>query len=89
MTKGGEGMEKITEEIMKNGERIRINHKGMSLGLDAAMEFFPILQEWIASKKKFRVTLDYDPEWTALIQFRLLSKDEAEEMDRLNPNHAK
>ncbi len=81
-------MEKLTDEIMQKGESLRINHRGMSLGLDAAMGFLHLLRQWIQTDKKFRVTLDYDPEWAALINFRLLDEKEAAEMDSLNPTQA-
>ena len=71
-------MEKLTEML-------RINHKGMDLGLVATVEFLNNFQRWIQSKKKFRVTLDYDPEWAAIVRFRLLDENEAAEMDKLNP----
>ncbi len=46
------------------------------MGLDAAVEFLKALQRWIEKNKKFRVTFDYDPEWAAIIHFRLLDENE-------------
>lgn len=75
----------LTEEIMQKGESFRINHRGLSMGLEATVEFLILLQRWIGTNKKFRVTLDYDPEWAAMIHFRLLDETESAEMDKLNP----
>ena len=72
-------------EERETGERLRINHRGMNMGMDAAVEFMNLFQKWIQTNKKFRVTLEYDPEWTAMIHFRLLNEKESAEMDRLNP----
>lgn len=72
-------------DTVEQEETLRINHRGLSLGMDAAMEFMERFQRWIQTEKKFRVTLDYDPEWTALICFRVLDENESAEMDSLNP----
>ena len=72
-------------EERETGERLRINHRGLNMGLDAAVEFLKALQRWIEKNKKFRVTFDYDPEWAAIIHFRLLDEKESAAMDKLNP----
>ena len=45
-------------EERETGERLRINHRGLNMGLDAAVEFLKALQRWIEKNKKFRVTFD-------------------------------
>lgn len=68
-------------------EQLRVNHRGNDGWLYALAEFVDGMKRWAAKKKKFRVTLDYDPEWTLLIRFRLMDEKESAEMDALNPLH--
>lgn len=77
----------VTDDEQKKPYRIRINHVLGSHWTLSMMEVFSYhFARWIACKKKFRVIIDFDPEWTMLIHFRLSTKEESAMLNSLNPN---
>lgn len=75
-----------SEEEQRSGEQFKVNHKGRCEWLAAIERFLFYFNRWVASKKKFRVTIDFDPEWTMLVRFRLLNQAESEMLDSLKPS---
>lgn len=75
-----------SEEEQRSGEQFKVNHKGHCEWFTAIERFLFYFNRWIASKKKFRVTIDFDPEWTMLVQFRLSNQAESEMLDSLKPS---
>lgn len=72
----------ITPEEERNGDGFKINHKGEDKWLIPLAGFVNKFSRWVASKKKFRVIIDYDPEWSMKVTFRRMTQAEAEEVDR-------
>ena len=68
-------------------KRIRINHQGKGLPQTsiALGTIFNEIYKWANKGKPFHVDIDYDPEWTLLINFREPKKEETEKLDRLRP----
>lgn len=75
-----------SEEEQKEGEQFKVNHKGRYELFTAIERFLFYFNRWIASKKKFRVTIDFDPEWTMLVRFNLSNQAESEMLDSLKPS---
>lgn len=74
-----------SDEEQKVGEQFKVNHKGRYEWFTAIERFLFYFNRWIASKKKFRVTIDFDPEWTMLVRFRLSNQSESEMLESLRP----
>ena len=74
-----------SDEAQRAGEQFKVNHKGRYEWFTAIERFLFYFNRWIASKKKFRVTIDFDPEWTMLVRFRLLNQAESEMLESLRP----
>lgn len=75
-----------SEDEQKAGEQFKVNHKGRYEWFAAIERFLFFFNRWIASKKKFRVTIDFDPEWTMLVRFRLSNQAESEILESLKPS---
>ena len=67
--------------------RIRVNHRGRGLqeASVAVGAFFDEMHKWASQGKAFHVDIDYDPEWTLLINFREPEREETETLNSLRP----
>lgn len=89
--KGGEQMISdynpgtITPEEERNGDGFKINHRGDDKWLIPLAGFVNKFCRWAASKKNFRVIIDYDPEWSMKVTFRRMTQAEAELMKAHRP----
>lgn len=68
----------ITPEEERNGDGFKINHRGYDKWLIPLAGFVNKFCRWAASKKNFRVIIDYDPEWSMKVTFRRMTQAEAE-----------
>ena len=81
------------EDDQKEGEkmdavRMRCNHKGWPIGPLALRKILEELERWQKSKKKFRVIIDYDPEWSMIVNIRPSTYDESVMLDVARPDEA-
>ena len=68
--------------------RMRCNHKGWPIGPLALRK---ILEDWSGGGrviKKFRVIIDYDPEWSMIVNIRPSTYDESVMLDAARPDEA-
>ena len=77
----------ITPEEERNGDGFKINHRGDNKWLIPLAGFVNKFCRWVASKKRFRVIIDYDPEWSMKVTFRRMTQAEAELMKAHRPTN--
>ena len=77
--KGGEQMDAV---------RMRCNHKGWPIGPLALRKILEELERWRKRNKKFRVIIDYDPEWSMIVNIRPSTYDESVMLDAARPDEA-
>lgn len=75
----------ITPEEERNGDGFKINHRGDNKWLIPLAGFVNKFCRWVASKKRFRVIIDYDPERSMKVTFRRMTQAEAELMKAHRP----
>jgi len=68
--------------------RMRCNHKGWPIGPLALRKILEELERWRKSNKKFRVIIDYDPEWSMIVNIRPSTYDESVMLDAARPDEA-
>ena len=71
-----------------NAVRMRCNHKGWPIGPLALRKILEELERWRKSNKKFRVIIDYDPEWSMIVNIRPSTYDESVMLDAARPDEA-
>lgn len=76
---------KLSPEEEANGDSFRVNHRGDNKWIYPAMALIVKLCRWIENKKKFRVILDYDPEWCFKVTFRRMTAAEEAFMESCKP----
>lgn len=75
----------ITPEEEREGDSFKVNHRGDDKWLIPLAGFVNKFCRWGASKKRFRVIIDYDPEWSMKVTFRRMTQAEAELMKAHRP----
>lgn len=72
----------------RDAVRMRCNHKGWPIGQLALRKILEELERWRKSNKKFRVIIDYDPEWSMIVNIRPSTYDESVMLDAARPDEA-
>lgn len=78
----------ITPEEEREGDSFKVNHRGDDKWLIPLAGFVNKFCRWVASKKRFRVIIDYDPEWSMIVNIRPSTYDESVMLDAARPDEA-
>lgn len=76
----------LTPKEEAEGDCFELVHRGEAADWSVPLlAFVTKLARWVQSKKKFRVIIDYDPEWTMLFRFRRMTLEESEAIEKIKP----